>query len=93
VTGWQGFSLDLHLQCKQASAVRKVDPSYTYTRLTITRAVAPFDNVRIRRAMVLAIDRDAVVKVKGAGPDRIGGELRKPARSCAVCCMPLTVQA
>ena len=66
------------VKAKRPDAVCEVGLSYAYTRLMINRAVAPFNDLRIRRAMALAIDRDAVVKVKGAGLDRLGGELMPP---------------
>ena len=34
-------------------------------------SMAPFSDARVRRAMALAIDREAVVKIKGAGLDRL----------------------
>ena len=59
-------------------AICKVGLSYAYTQLLINPAVAPFGDVRIRKAAALVIDRDAVAKTKGAGLDRIGGELMPP---------------
>ncbi len=52
--------------------------SYAYTQLLINRSMAPFSDVRVRRALALAIDREAVIRVKGAGLDRLGGELMPP---------------
>ncbi len=66
------------VKAKRPDAICDVGLSYAYTRLIINRTVPPFDDVRIRRAMALAIDRDAVVRVKGAGLDRLGGELMPP---------------
>ncbi len=66
------------VKAKRPDAICEVGLSHAYTQLIINRSVAPFDDVRIRRAMALAIDRDAVVKVKGAGLDRLGGELLPP---------------
>jgi len=59
-------------------AICEVGLSYAYTQLIINRNVAPFNDVRVRRALALAIDRDAIIKVKGAGLDRLGGELMPP---------------
>jgi peptide/nickel transport system substrate-binding protein len=66
------------VKAKVPDAICEVGLSYAYTQLIINRSVAPFNDVRIRRALALAIDRDAVVKVKGAGLDRLGGELMPP---------------
>ena len=63
---------------KVPDAVCDVGLSYAYTQLLISRTVAPFNDPRVRRAMALAIDREAVVKTKGAGLDRLGGELLPP---------------
>ena len=66
------------VKAKRADAICEVGLSYAYTQLIINRTVAPFNDVRVRRAMALAIDREAVIKVKGAGLDRLGGELMPP---------------
>ena len=66
------------VKAKLPDAICEVGLSYAYTQLIINRAVAPFNDVRVRRALALAIDRDAVIKVKGAGLDRLGGELMPP---------------
>jgi len=63
---------------KVPDAVCDVGLSYAYTQLLINRSVAPFSDSRVRRAMALAIDREAVIKTKGAGLDRLGGELLPP---------------
>jgi peptide/nickel transport system substrate-binding protein len=63
---------------KVTDAICDVTLSYAYTQLVINRSIKPFDDVRIRRAMALAIDREAVIKSKGAGLDRLGGELMPP---------------
>ncbi|MES2563072.1 MAG: ABC transporter substrate-binding protein [Pseudomonadota bacterium] len=66
------------VKAKLPDAICEVGLSYAYTQLVINRSIAPFNDLRIRRALALAIDRDAVIKVKGAGLDRLGGELMPP---------------
>lgn len=64
-----------------SGALCDVGLSHAYTQLLINRAVAPFNDPRVRRAMALAIDREAVAKVKGAGLDKLGGELMLPPKA------------
>jgi peptide/nickel transport system substrate-binding protein len=66
------------VKAKLPDAICDVGLSYAYTQLLINRSIAPFGDPRIRRAMALAIDREAVVKINGAGLDRLGGELMPP---------------
>ena len=66
------------VKAKVPDAVCDVGLSYAYTQLVINRSIAPFNDPRVRRAMALAIDREAVIRVKGAGLDRLGGELLPP---------------
>jgi len=66
------------VKAKVPDAICEVGLSYAYTQLLINRSMAPFSDARVRRAMALAIDREAVVKIKGAGLDRLGGELMPP---------------
>ena len=66
------------VKAKLPDAICEVGLSYAYTQLVINRSIAPFNDVRVRRALALAIDRDAIIKVKGAGLDRLGGELMPP---------------
>ncbi len=66
------------VKAKLPDAICEVGLSYAYTRLLINPVVPPFGDARVRKAMALTIDRDAVVITKGAGLDRIGGELMPP---------------
>jgi peptide/nickel transport system substrate-binding protein len=66
------------VKAKLPDAICDVGLSYAYTQLLINRSIEPFADPRVRRAMALAIDRDAVVRIKGAGLDKLGGELMPP---------------
>ena len=66
------------VKAKVPGATCQVGMSGGYTQLLINPAVPPFGDVRIRKAMALTLDRSAIVKTKGAGLDRIGGELLPP---------------
>ncbi|HSQ04854.1 MAG TPA: ABC transporter substrate-binding protein [Burkholderiales bacterium] len=66
------------VKARVPDAICQVGMSYAYTQLLMNPAVPPFGDVRVRKAAALAIDRNAFVKTKGAGLDRIGGELMPP---------------
>ncbi len=66
------------VKAKLPDAICEVGLSYAYTQLVMNPAVPPFGDARVRKAFALALDREAVVTTKGAGLDRIGGELMPP---------------
>ena len=47
-------------------------------QLLVNRDVPPFDNEKIRRAMMLAMDRPAFIKILSEGTDKIGGVALPP---------------
>ncbi len=60
------------------SAICEMQPTNTQTNLLVNRDKPPFDNARIRRAMVLSFDRQAFVDILGKGYDKIGATMLPP---------------
>ena len=59
-------------------AVCELLPTNTQANLLVNRDKPPFDDARIRKAMVLAIDRDSFTHIIGQGNNRIGGTMLPP---------------
>ena len=59
-----------------------MQPTNTQANLLVNRDRPPFDNARIRSAMVLAIDRKAFSDILGQGIDKIGGAMLPPPEGC-----------
>ena len=53
-------------------------PTNTQANLLVNRDKPPFDDARIRQAMVLAIDRKSFTHIIGQGTNRIGGTMLPP---------------
>ena len=53
-------------------------PTNTQANLMVNRDKPPFDDVKIRSAMVLAFDREAFTKILSQGVDKIGGSMLPP---------------
>ncbi len=60
------------------NAICEKVPTGVSTNLIVNREAAPFDNVNVRKAMNLAIDRDAFVKILSEGEDQKGGAMLPP---------------
>lgn len=62
---------------KQApTAVCEESPGTTNRHIIINRTVPPFDNADVRRAMALAIDRQAFIDILSEGKGSVGGVLQ-----------------
>ena len=59
-------------------AICEVQPAGLARSLLLNRTTAPFDNKEIRRAVALALDRQAFVDVLSEGKDEIGGIMTPP---------------
>ena len=67
---------DLMLQAPWA--VCEMLPTNTQANLLVNRDKPPFDDPRIRKAMVLSIDRDSFTHIIGQGTNRQGGSMLPP---------------
>ena len=59
-------------------AICEMLPTNTQANLLVNRDKPPFDDARIRKAMVLAIDRNSFTHIIGQGTNRIGGTMLPP---------------
>ena len=60
------------------SAVCELLPTNTQANLMVNRDKPPFDNAKIRSAMVLSFDRSAFTKILSQGVDQVGGSMLPP---------------
>ena len=67
---------DVKTQAPQA--VCELNPSNTQGQLLVNREAPPFDNERIRRAMMLTLDRKAFIDILGEGQGDMGGVMLPP---------------
>jgi peptide/nickel transport system substrate-binding protein len=58
------------------SAICELSPGTVNRHVIVNRTVPPFDNADLRRAMVLAIDRQAFIDILGEGKGNIGAVLQ-----------------
>ncbi len=66
------------IKAQKPAAVCEMQPTDTQNNLLVNRDKPPFDNMRIRRAMVLSLDRQAFVDILGQGTDKIGATMLPP---------------
>ncbi len=67
---------DIKSQAPNATCV--VEPTNVSTNIIVNSTSAPFDNIDIRRAMALALDRKAFVDILFEGQGDIGGTMLPP---------------
>lgn len=66
------------IKARMPNAICEMQPTDTQTNLLVNRDKPPFDDARIRRAMVLSFDRRAFVDILGQGQDKIGATMMPP---------------
>jgi peptide/nickel transport system substrate-binding protein len=66
------------LKAQAPWAICEMLPTNTQANLLVNRDKPPFDDARVRKAMVLAIDRTAFTEIIGQGGNRIGGSMLPP---------------
>jgi peptide/nickel transport system substrate-binding protein len=71
-------AIEKDVKAQDSKAICEIKPTNVSTNLIINRDKPPFDNVDLRRAMALALDRSAFVKILFEGQADIGGSLLPP---------------
>ena len=66
------------LQSQDPQAICELRPTNVSRNLIINREVPPFDNADLRRAMALALDRQAFIDILTEGKGDIGGTMLPP---------------
>ena len=61
-----------------ANAICEIGPTNVSTNLIVNRDVPPFNNPEMRKAMALALDRQAFVDILTEGQAKIGGAMLPP---------------
>ena len=63
------------IKAQAPAAVCAVEPTNVNTNLIVNRSAPPFDNLELRRALALAIDRQAFVSILFEGNADVGGAM------------------
>ena len=66
------------VQSQAPQAICETEPLNASRNLIINRAVPPFDNPEIRRAMAMSLDRQAFIDILDEGQGDIGGAMLPP---------------
>jgi peptide/nickel transport system substrate-binding protein len=66
------------VQNQAPQAICEMTPTGTNNHLLVNREKPPFDNLELRRAMALALDRKAFIDILSEGRGEIGGVMQPP---------------
>jgi len=66
------------LETQASWVICEAQPTNTQSNLLVNRDKPPFDDARIRKAMVLPVDRAALNEILGPGRYRLGGAMLPP---------------
>ncbi len=75
---WPSIPLLKDVQSQAPQAVCNVVMDNNSRDLLINRAVPPFDNLELRRAMALSLDRQAFIDILTEGQGAVGGSIMPP---------------
>jgi len=75
---WVGIPLLRDIRSQAPQAVCDVVMDNNSRDLIINRAVPPFDNLELRRAMALSLDRQAFIDILTEGQGTVGGSILPP---------------
>ena len=67
------------------NAVCVVEPNNVSTNIIVNSSSPPFDNIDIRRALALALDRKAFISIMFEGQADIGGTMLPAPAGCGRC--------
>jgi peptide/nickel transport system substrate-binding protein len=71
-------AIEKDVKAQDPKAICEIKPTNVATNLIINRDKPPFDNADLRKAMALALDRTAFVKILFEGQADVGGSLLPP---------------
>ncbi|MFO1161270.1 MAG: ABC transporter substrate-binding protein [Reyranellaceae bacterium] len=70
--------LAAEIKAKAPNAICELNQFNIQTQLLVNSQVPPFDDPRLKKAMMLTLDRQAFIDTLSSGADRIGGVMEAP---------------
>jgi peptide/nickel transport system substrate-binding protein len=71
-------ALEKDIKSQDPTAICEIAPINVNTNLIVNREQPPFDNIELRRAMALALDRKSMIDIIFQGQGDVGGTLLPP---------------